>query len=162
MALGDKGKDTGSKAGTYKKINKEEFEDCLNQTALDFQEVDYNWTGELVYEAYSKKQTFTIRVFSSLDKRTGKARKKGSDAIRVVLLHTESDRPVMGQKRVHRIQTFCKNLQNRISNIVGNKDNITYCPRCDSIMVVRESKKTGNKFYGCTSYPDCKGTRSIN
>jgi hypothetical protein len=162
MALGDKNKDLTSKSGTYKRINKEEFEECLAGTELDFHEVNYDWTGELVYEAYSKNETFTIRVFSSLNKHSGQARDKGSDAIRVVLLHTESDRPLMKNKRVHRIDTFCKNLRQRISKIVGNKQQLTYCPRCDGVMVIRENKSNGNKFYGCSNYPECKGTRSIS
>lgn len=163
MALGDKDAGNSSRnKSTYKKINKEEFEECLDSTPLDFQEVNYNWTGELVYEAYSKNKTFTIRIFSSLSKTTGKARDKGSDAIRVQVLHTESDRPVMAQKRVNRIQTYCKNLRKRINNIVGNKDHLNYCPRCDSLLVLRKNKSDKSKFYGCLSYPDCRHTEPYN
>lgn len=35
------------------------------------------------------------------------------------------------------------------------------CPRCGSEMKVREAKKgpaAGNKFYGCSKYPACRGT----
>lgn len=163
MALGDNtDKKTTRKNSTYKKINKEEFEECLASTPLDFQEVNYNWTGELVYEAYSKQETFTVRIFSSLSKSTGKAREKGSDAIRVQVIHTESDRPVMAQKRVNRIQTYCKNLRKRIRNIVGNKEHLNYCPRCDSLLVLRENKSDGSKFYGCLGYPDCRHTEPYN
>jgi len=162
MALGDKDKATESKASTYKRINKAEFEDCLAKTDLQFQTVDYDWTGELIYEAYSKDETFTIRVYSSLSKHSGAARDKGSDAIRVVLLHTESGQPLMKNKRVHRIQTFCKNLRQRIRKVVDSKGNLQYCPICDGLMVIRTNKKNNNKFYGCLNYPDCTGTRSIN
>lgn len=162
MALGDKSDDLGDKAGTYKRINKAEFEDCLDKTDLHFQVVNYDWTGELIYEAYSKNETFTIRVYSSLNKHSGAARDKGSDAIRVVLLHTESGRPLMKNRRVHRIQTFCKNLRQRIRKVVDSKGQLRYCPRCDGLMVIRQNNSDGNKFYGCLNYPECEGTRSIN
>ena len=32
------------------------------------------------------------------------------------------------------------------------------CPKCHQPMVLRSSK-TGNKFYGCSTYPNCNGTR---
>ena len=35
------------------------------------------------------------------------------------------------------------------------------CPVCHSIMVIRKNSRDGNKFYGCSKYPECKGTRSI-
>jgi len=33
------------------------------------------------------------------------------------------------------------------------------CPRCESAMAVRTSRKTGEQFWGCTQFPACKGTR---
>jgi restriction system protein len=38
------------------------------------------------------------------------------------------------------------------------------CPRCDSEMKVREAKRgtnAGERFWGCSEYPRCHGTRSI-
>ncbi len=36
-----------------------------------------------------------------------------------------------------------------------------YCPICNSTMVLRTSK-TGNKFFGCSTFPKCRGTRDIS
>lgn len=36
------------------------------------------------------------------------------------------------------------------------------CPDCNSPMKVRTNRQNGNKFYGCTKYPDCRGTRDEN
>lgn len=39
------------------------------------------------------------------------------------------------------------------------------CPLCHSPMVVRVAKrggKAGNSFFGCSRFPDCRGTRQIN
>jgi predicted RNA-binding Zn-ribbon protein involved in translation (DUF1610 family) len=34
------------------------------------------------------------------------------------------------------------------------------CPTCGAKMVVRINRKTGEKFYGCSKFPECKATRS--
>lgn len=36
------------------------------------------------------------------------------------------------------------------------------CPDCDSPMVLRQNKRDGSEFYGCTAYPICKGTRDLS
>jgi restriction system protein len=33
------------------------------------------------------------------------------------------------------------------------------CPTCDASMVLRKNRNTGTNFWGCASYPRCKGTR---
>ena len=38
------------------------------------------------------------------------------------------------------------------------------CPRCGSEMIMREARKgtnAGQRFWGCTHYPKCRGTRAI-
>ncbi len=40
------------------------------------------------------------------------------------------------------------------------KDNIPPCPACGKMMVLRTAKtgkNSGNQFWGCSGYPDCKG-----
>ena len=36
------------------------------------------------------------------------------------------------------------------------------CLRCGSDMVERRRRSDGHPFLGCTSYPDCSGTREID
>jgi len=33
------------------------------------------------------------------------------------------------------------------------------CPRCGSRMFARRNRQTGEAFFGCSRFPDCKGTR---
>jgi len=44
-------------------------------------------------------------------------------------------------------------------------DNLTSdCPKCGSVMVLREAKRgpnPGQKFWGCPNYPKCHGTRNL-
>lgn len=35
------------------------------------------------------------------------------------------------------------------------------CPKCGSPLCERRNKRTGTQFMGCSSWPDCKYTRSI-
>lgn len=36
------------------------------------------------------------------------------------------------------------------------------CPKCGSPMQERYNKSSGEMFYGCTQFPDCRGTRQAN
>lgn len=36
------------------------------------------------------------------------------------------------------------------------------CPRCGSPMTLRQNRKTGDSFLGCTAFPRCRETRAIN
>lgn len=38
---------------------------------------------------------------------------------------------------------------------------LTNCPRCDSKMIERSNRKTGQTFFGCSKYPRCNGTRQV-
>ena len=35
------------------------------------------------------------------------------------------------------------------------------CPLCRSSMVVRRGKQSGRKFWGCSTFPDCRGKRNV-
>ncbi len=41
-------------------------------------------------------------------------------------------------------------------------ENAPKCPKCGSPMKLRTSGKTGNKFWGCSSYPNCNGIVNFN
>ncbi|PGE10069.1 restriction endonuclease [Bacillus toyonensis] len=44
----------------------------------------------------------------------------------------------------------------------GVKPEERKCPTCKHDLVVRNSNKTGNKFFGCSQYPTCTHTEPIN
>ena len=37
----------------------------------------------------------------------------------------------------------------------------TLCPECDAKMVSRKNKE-GRRFWGCSNFPHCRGTRDID
>lgn len=142
----------GGNKREYTRFSRDEFEDCLSQTGLEFNEVKISGTKELVYEATTPDGTFVLRVWSSLDRRTGKARDKGSDAIRTVVIHKPTGRPVLKEKRTNRIKTWRKNLKKKIKNVQERKSELHFCDKCGRLMVLRENSNTGNKFWGCTGW----------
>ena len=42
----------------------------------------------------------------------------------------------------------------------SNTPGVILCPNCSSHMVLREGSK--GKFYGCSKFPNCRGTRNIS
>lgn len=38
----------------------------------------------------------------------------------------------------------------------------TTCPECGGRMTSRRNHKTGQRFWGCNDYPECKGTRNTD
>jgi hypothetical protein len=54
-----------------------------------------------------------------------------------------------------------KHLQQLRSNLnpVGLSNSAPDCPRCGEIMKIRVARKSGKKFWGCSGYPKCRGTR---
>ncbi|MDP2417341.1 MAG: NERD domain-containing protein, partial [Hydrogenophaga sp.] len=53
-----------------------------------------------------------------------------------------------------------------VKNIFAEKENsnVPSCPKCGSTMVLRETKQgqnVGMKFWGCTKFPQCRGTMNI-
>lgn len=36
------------------------------------------------------------------------------------------------------------------------------CPRCGARMISRKNRDTGQRFWGCSNYPACKGTRNTD
>lgn len=156
----DKEEQTGNKR-TSEMFTRDEFEDVLEDTEYDWSRMRYDWAREWIYEAESENGNFIMRVYSSVDRRNNKSREKDSDAIRLTVIDAESERPVMKEKRTNRIKTWPKNLKKKIHNVKNRKDEITICSECGSLMVVRSNKETGEKFLGCTNYPDCQNVEQL-
>ena len=63
-------------------------------------------------------------------------------------------------------QSFKTNREHvkHVKNIVAEKKKETSCPKCGNSMVLREIKKgadKGKKFWGCSSFPKCRGIINV-
>lgn len=45
---------------------------------------------------------------------------------------------------------------------VPSTENTPSCPKCGLPMVLRKRKSDGGSFWGCSSYPECRGIRNID
>lgn len=163
MGLGDLSpEDNGDNGGgrEYAQPTKAEFEDCLKDARGDWF-IDNDAPGmEFVYDTHDfspDRNGIVLRVYSTIDKRTGQARGKGEDAIRLVVFNRHEMKPMAGKKKTLRIKTYCKNLKRKIREMFEEADDyVTECNECGSWMVVRSGPH--GQFLGCSNYPDCDNT----
>ena len=64
------------------------------------------------------------------------------------------------------LQDFYKPFMEEVNSVMKTAQKVTIetkykCPNCGKPMVLRTSK-TGSQFLGCSGYPDCKTTMSLN
>jgi len=101
----------------------------------------------------------TLRIYTGINP-SGSSRGVGKDAIRVMLF-MRSDGEIVklgGSKRVNRVQNWKRNLQARINSWLDFMPKHK-CSQCGSPMLPRKGKN-GN-FLGCSKYPECKNTMSV-
>lgn len=142
-------------------IHKPEFEQVLEKTNLSFQEIDYHWADEVIYEATSSGGMFAIRVYSTICQRQKQSRATGEDSIKVNVVHNDSGQPLFTTTRTYRTRGWDERLLEKISELLEKKSEVTKCNKCGAVMVIRENQDNGNEFYGCTQYPECKNTKPV-
>lgn len=146
---------------TFHNITEEEISNFL--APQGFEKLNLPGVRELVYGKRIDHSGFclTLRIYSGIV--YGQSRDVGEDAIRTTLFYRNDLGHVFkigGSKRVHRVQGWMKNLQNRID--FWTKQPIEKCNECQAPMIPRNSKKNNNTFLGCVTYPACRNTRQIS
>lgn len=157
-----------SGARTYTRFNQEEFEDLLYDLPGRFylvsteEDPNLKFTRELVYSTDELgHDDLIIRVYSTIDERTGKARDKGDDAIRTVIWSDSLGSHITGKKKTLRIETWKKNLADKIFELLDDWQSLVLkCEDCGSWMEKRDGPY--GEFMGCTDYPDCQTTVDID
>ena len=150
---------TGSR---YRSISHDAFTALM--TEMGFSKVYPPNTSEFVFERTvtngpRPSDRFKVRVYSSIDVRTGTTRELGSDAIRVILFDTVRERGVLDLPLVMRTENALANTKVRARAAWAYVMDAEHHCDCGSLMVERTTKK--GVFLGCTSYPECKNTRAI-
>lgn len=142
----------------------ERFMDNISrQLNCQWEEVENKQSGEVIYDLTGGNlpDELSVRIFSTISKRTGKSRNTGTDSIKTVLIHTPSSDHVGGKKRTNRIETWDENLREKVEDLVKNYDDVgTICEECDSWMVLKSGPY--GKFLGCSQYPDCENKVSLD
>ena len=143
----------------YVMIQRKEMVDFLE--GRGFKLLSFDDIQELIY-GKRVRHDLSLRIYTSIVEEG--ARGVGSDAIRCTLMYrdptTKQIYPVGKNRHVHRVKGWKKNLDNRINNWEQALGPV--CTQCKSLMVKRHSSKTSNGFWGCITYPNCKGTKSLD
>ena len=146
----------------YRAFTKAKFEAIMAQ--MGFAEVLVPGAYEHVYQRVvhngpHPSNRYSVRIFSTVDMRSGVSREVGGDAIRIMLHDSQLDRPVVDWT-VHRTVSAFDNLRARAKQAWGYVMKPEHhCPSCGSMMVVRKAAQ--RSFLGCTSFPKCKSTRVV-
>ncbi|MFH1625079.1 MAG: DEAD/DEAH box helicase, partial [Pseudomonadota bacterium] len=82
-------------------LSKEQFEACL---PADSKELELAGSWERVYCVPTTKEGISVRVYSTVDKRTDITRGLGKDAIRIVHWDNVNDRPLSKGKKILRVE----------------------------------------------------------
>lgn len=143
----------------YDQFTREEFEEFLDEQPYSFELVELPAVKELVYDHKPMEDDMpriSLRLFSTIDKRTGVVREKGSDAIRAVLFDTRGSGNLTGERKTLRIKSWRSNLAPKIERLAENAPSYVHeCPRCKTT-ILRPKEGQYGSFYGCPSYPNCQ------
>jgi len=112
-------------------ITKSEFEEMLAGIHKGVELVSGNedtrcW--EYVYDVPTSRDDVAVRIYSTVDKRTGHTRGKGEDAIRVVFWDTRNDRPVGKGKKILRVEgatTVQERIKARVNDFLNNAEGVS-------------------------------------
>ena len=146
----------------YRSISHDAFASLMAE--MGFSKVYPPNTVEYVFERVvtngpHPSDRFKVRIYSSIDLRTGTTRESGSDAIRVILFDTALGRGVVDLPLVMRTENALANVKARARTAWGYVMNANHHCDCGSLMAVRTGKR--GTFLGCTSYPTCQSTRPL-
>ena len=134
-------------------ITKDRFEEILAAVDPDYDLVSGNedttcW--EYVYEVATPKANVAVRIYSTVDKRTGHTRDKGADAIRVVHWDTANDRPIGKGKKILRVEgatTVQDRITARIADLVARSKAVNVVSN-DYVRAVLKDNVPHNNFAG--------------
>jgi len=138
------------------RFTKDAFEKVLSENGREWE--CYFEKGEFRYRMRFGDNA-NIFVSSSIDE-SKVAKPKGSDSIRVYAMYNGKYLSKT-QRWVTRVigweQRLAKALR-ETRNMITDLDANPRCPKCGSIMVIR--KGVHGEFWGCTKFPNCRGTRN--
>lgn len=144
MKHGSKGKHMSS---TYTQIKLETMAEVLESMGFEYYGQAQGY--EYVFQKYLDRggKRYTLRMYTSVDKRTDTTRECGEDAIRLVVM---CDGNHFGEGRVNRTTNWIQNMKKRIATW----DTLfKVCPQCGNAL--KERKGKFGAFYGCVTFPKC-------
>jgi ribosomal protein L24E len=132
-------------AATYVQPKQGEMEEAL-QVPRIFREVPDARSAEIIYE-WNVRRGVSIRVCSSIVPGVG-GRDVGKDAIRVLVVHSKSDKVFFQATRVHRTMNWATNMGVRVREAWDYIQSLPTCEHCGTPLFQSVSK-AGNPYKLC-------------
>lgn len=86
---------------------------------------------------------------------------KDWDCVLVTVLDVETGYDVIDPYPVYFVDGWKEELAEAIDQVIENKDDLVFCDRCGSVMIIRTTNTTQERIRGCSNYPDCRHTGDI-
>jgi len=132
---------------------------------------------ERVVDLQPAQSKTVVRVFTSLARGEDAVRGCGEDAVRIVIGFIGRARdgqerffPLTDGRRIYRtaptqlahekrVEAFLDRFKVALREVYDDARKWTACPACGAPMQIRTNKGNSTKFWGCTAFPGCRGTR---
>lgn len=123
----------------YALITLAEMRDLL-RPEKGWEEPVMEFAKEVVFDYHLKDFPHAVvRVYSSIERSTGVARKVGGDAIRVCAVDLKRDRGLIATTRVHRVEGWRENLKSRVLEVLKETHELLHRRKARSQYLVTES-----------------------
>jgi hypothetical protein len=121
----------------------------FKRTDREKAEVIYSWTSPADID---------VKVFTSVDARTGLARPVGKDAIRIVVYDKRAKRKIVPWSvELKRVGTWQVRLRENAGAAILRASYRPHCPACHQNTMIIFGRPIA-QFWGCPNYPNCSGT----
>jgi len=100
-----------------------------------------------------------IKIYTTIPGGSLVSRAVGEDSIRFAAIHKPTGRPILArQPYVARTAGWRRGIEKKVKAIEAIIGERPLCPVCQQITVRRANRRTGDEFFGCVAYPECRGT----
>lgn len=149
----------------YVNITLDEMIDFMNENYFEIANPEAT-EEELTFIFSWHDDNYFIMIYSSIPGNGVVSRKKGQDAIRLVLFAvTELGiKPIWKSKKTYRTLHWRGNLQRKIDEAYerGLDGKVNWrCPQCGNPLVLRDTKR-GTQFYGCSMFSKTKCSGAVH
>jgi hypothetical protein len=120
----------------------------FKRTDRERAEIIYSWTSPADID---------VKVFTSIDARTGLARPIGEDAIRIVVYDKRAKRKIVAWSfELKRVGNWQVRLREKAGSALLCASYRPHCPACrqDTVIIFGRNEA---QFWGCSNYPKCLG-----
>lgn len=124
----------------------------FRRTDREKAEIIYSWTSPADID---------VKVFTSVDARTGLARPLGEDAIRIVAYDKHARRKIVSwSAELKRVSGWQMRLREKVGAAILHASYRPRCPVCrQQTMIIYGRPEM--QFWGCSNYPSCRGTSDL-